>query len=163
MRSLGTYSLATKVWQAYDAAHNLSSLPVFNPVMQVCKHNLTRIKNILNVFILVHVTFLAADACLSWSLPSVTEQRICPHRFPMQYWLKNHWPDQAFFKHSSHTNCISNSVKIVAKWFLCMRTREEKNGVAKEAIVLQWVVRTASWNFKRVKAIGWCTAQWKCC
>ena len=27
----------------------------------------------------------------------------------MQYWLKNHWPDQAFFKHSPHTNSISNS------------------------------------------------------
>ena len=27
----------------------------------------------------------------------------------MQYWLKNHWPDQALFKHSLHTNCNSNS------------------------------------------------------
>jgi len=25
----------------------------------------------------------------------------------MQYWVKNHWPDQALFKHSLHTNCIS--------------------------------------------------------
>jgi len=31
--------------------------------------------------------FLAADACLSWSLPSVTEQQVSPHRLPMQYWL----------------------------------------------------------------------------
>ena len=53
--------------------------------------------------------FLAADACLSWSLPSITEQQVSPHRLPMQYWLKNHWPDQAFFKHSPHTNSISNS------------------------------------------------------
>ena len=34
--------------------------------------------------------FLAADACLSWSLPSITEQQVSPHRLPMQYWLKNH-------------------------------------------------------------------------
>ena len=64
---------------------------------------------IFNVFILVHV--LAADACLSWSLPSVTEQQVCPHRLPMKYWLKNHWPNQALFKHSLHTNCSSNSAK----------------------------------------------------
>ena len=34
--------------------------------------------------------FSAADACLSWSLPSITEQQVSPHRLPMQYWLKNH-------------------------------------------------------------------------
>ena len=53
--------------------------------------------------------FLAANARLSWSLPSITEQQVSPHRLPVQYWLKNHWPDQAFFKHSPHTNSISNS------------------------------------------------------
>ena len=61
------------------------------------------------LFICVH---LAADACLSWSFPSITEQHVCPHRLPqrwMQYWLKNHWPDQALVKNSLHTNCISNS------------------------------------------------------
>jgi len=26
--------------------------------------------------------FLAAGACLSWSLPSITEQYVCPHRLP---------------------------------------------------------------------------------
>jgi len=36
---------------------------------------------------------LAADARLSWSLPSITEQQVCPHRVPMQYWLKNRLPD----------------------------------------------------------------------
>ena len=88
-------------------------------------------------FILVHVTFLAADACLSWSLPSITEQQVCPHRLLsrcMQYWLKNHWPNQALFKHSLHTNCISNSAilcnilhfNFIAKWFVYMHTLEEK-------------------------------------
>ena len=52
---------------------------------------------------------MSADACLSWSLPSITEQQVSPHRLPMQYWLKNHRPDRAFFKHSLHTNSICNS------------------------------------------------------
>jgi len=25
------------------------------------------------------------------------------------YWLKNHWPDQALFKHYQHTNCMLRS------------------------------------------------------
>ena len=35
-----------------------------------------------------------------------------------------------------------------------MRTREEKNGVIKEAIVLQWAVRIASRAFKPGKSDG---------
>jgi len=38
---------------------------------------------------------------------AIDHRAVCPHRFPMQYWLKNHWPDQAVFKHSLYTNCIS--------------------------------------------------------
>ena len=80
-------------------------------------------------FFLFISLFLAADACSSRSLPSITEQQVSPHRLPMlelkfatiteqqvsphrlpmKYWLENHWPDQAFFKHSQHTNSISNS------------------------------------------------------
>jgi len=42
-----------------------------------------------------------------------------------------------------------------------MRTRE-KNGVVKEAIVLQWAVQIASRDFKPgKKAMGQCTARWK--
>ena len=48
----------------------------------------------------------------------------------LQYWLKNHWPDQAFFKHSPHTNCISNSVS-----------------------GSNHLVRLQTWK----KAMGWCT------
>jgi len=45
----------------------------------------------LMFFILVQVTFfLAADAYLSRSLSSITEQQVSPHRLSMQYWLKNH-------------------------------------------------------------------------
>ena len=58
--------------------------------------------------------FLAADACLSWSLPSITEQQVSLHRLPMQYWLKN----QAFFKHSPYTNSISNSTILRNKYSL---------------------------------------------
>ena len=69
--------------------------------------------------------------------------------------LKNHWPDQAFFKHSLHTNsyCISNSAILHNNYIsllsdLCACIHVKKNGVIKEAIVLQWVVRIASCDFK---------------
>ena len=54
------------------------------------------------------------------------------------------------------------SQSLLSKWFVCMHTREEKSGVAKEAIVLQWAVRTASWPFRPLKK-WWAggTAQWK--
>jgi len=29
-----------------------------------------------------YVTFLAAGTCLSWRLPSITEQQVNPHRLP---------------------------------------------------------------------------------
>ena len=68
--------------------------------------------------------FLTADACLSWSLPSITEQQVYPHRLPMQYLLKNQWPDvdQAFFKHSPHTqaNCTSNSAILRNNYILLL-------------------------------------------
>jgi len=45
-----------------------------------------------------------------------------------------------------------------------MCIREEKNGVTKEAIVLQWAVWTASWDFKPGKK-RWASAllSGKCC
>jgi len=65
---------------------------------------------IFNVFYSCSCHFFSSRCrCLSWSLPSITEQQVSPHRLPTQYWLKNHWPDQAFFKHSTDTNNISNS------------------------------------------------------
>ena len=52
-------------------------------------------------------------------------------------------------------NRISNSTILnnncfVVKWFVCMCTIFE-NGASNEAIVLQWLVWTASWDFKVVK------------
>ena len=55
---------------------------------------------------------LAADACLSWfCYLSQSNKSVLTGILSscMQHWLKNHWPDQALFKHSLHTNCISNS------------------------------------------------------
>ena len=108
--------------------------------------------------------FLAVDACLNWRLPSITEQQFSPHRLPMQYWLKN----QAFFKLSQHTNSISNSAILCNNYIslpkvICAHAYTwRKIGITKEAIVLQWAVRTALWDFKPgKKAMGWCTAQWK--
>ena len=109
--------------------YNCYSKPITGPVISKPKSYLKQwhkqyIKTVYNTLVtaLHPVTFLmffyscscqffylAADTCLSWSLPSMTEQHICPHRLRMQYWLKNQWPHQAVFKHSPHTNCISNS------------------------------------------------------
>ena len=118
---------------------------------------------IFNAFIFAHVTFF------SCSLPSITEQQVCPHRLPIQYWLKNHWPDQALFKHSLHTNCISNSAILRNNYIsllsdLCTCVHVKKNGVVKEAIVLQWAVRMASCDFKPGKK-RWAGAllSEKCC
>jgi len=43
-----------------------------------------------------------------------------------------------------------------------MRTHEDKNGVTKEAIVLQWAVQNTSWDFKPVKkrwAVALCSVE----
>ena len=107
---------------------------------------------------------------MSWSLPSITEEEVCPHRLPqrcVQYWLcsstestmdakdspclhaNNHVSNSAFL----HNNCF------IAKWFLM---HAYKFGIANEAIVLQWAVWIASCDFKQwKKTMGWCTAQWK--
>ena len=121
----------------------------------------------LMVFLFLFMSLFSADTCLSWSLPSITEQQVCPHRLLMQYW---HWPDQTFFKHSPHTNCISNSVILRNNYISllsdsCACVHVKKNGVAKEAIVLQWAVRTASWDFKPGKKKQWPGAllSGKCC
>ena len=118
-------------------------------------------------FILVHVTFLAADACLSWSLPSITEQQVSPHRLPMQYWLKNHWPDQAVFKHSLHINSISNSailrnnyISLLSDLCTCIHWKKKwhrKGSHSSSVSGSNRLVWLQTWK----KAMGWCTAQWK--
>ena len=90
-------------------------------------------------------------------LPSITEQQVSFHRLHKQYWLKNHWPDQAFFKHSPHANSISNSAVLHKNYIsllsdLCACIHVKKNGIVKEATVLQWVVRITSCDFKPGKS-----------
>ena len=110
--------------------------------------------------------FLAADACLSWSLQSITKQQVSPHRLPMEYWPKNH----RLSSNTPHTQTvflIQQSCIIIT--FLCLVIGAHaytwrKNGVIKEAIVLQWVVRIASCDFKPGKK-WWAGAllSEKCC
>ena len=139
----------------------------------------------LMLFILVHVTFLTADACLSsevchllqsskspltgflclsWSLQSIAEQQVSPHRLPMQYWLKNHWPD---FKHSPHTNSISNSailrnnyISLLSDLCACVHGKKKwrrKGSHSSSVSGSNRLVWLRTWK----KAMGWCTAQWK--
>ena len=111
--------------------------------------------------------FLAADACLSWSLPSITEQQVFPHRLPMQYWMKNHWPDEAPFKHSLHTTCISNSailcnnyISLLSDLCTCIHVKEKwhcKRSHSSSLSSSNHLVRLQTWE----KVMGWCSAQWK--
>ena len=106
---------------------------------------------------------LAADACLNWSLPPLTEQQVCP---PMQYWL-NHLPDRAVFKHSLHINCISKSATLcnytLLPSFLCMCTCEEKwhhkGSHSSSVSSSNCLVRLQTWK----KVMGWCSTLWKIC
>ena len=107
--------------------------------------------------------FLAADACLSWSLPSITEQQVSPHRLPMQYWLKNHW----LSSNTLHTNSISNSailhnnyISLLSDLCACVHVKKKwrRKGSHSSSVSgsnrLMWL---QTWK----KAMGWCTAQWK--
>ena len=102
---------------------------------------------------------------LKVTIYSITEQQVSFYRLPMQYWPKNHWPDQAFFKHSLQSNCISHSAILRNKYIslpsdlrACVHMKEKWCHKKKE-IVLQLVARTTSRDLK--PAMGWCTAQWK--
>ena len=113
-----------------------------------------------------YVTFLTADASvevchLSQSSKSVLTGLL---RRCMQYWLRNHCPricsntkstiDDKDSPISIHTNHISNSAILsnncFIEFFMCMCTGEE-NGIANEAIVLQWPVWSTTQDFKVVK------------
>ena len=108
--------------------------------------------------------FLAADACLSWSLPSIAEQQVSPHRLPMQYWLKNHWlssntphiPTVFLIQQS----CVSY-ISLLSDLWACVHGRKKwhRSAVRHSSSVsssnrLVWL---QTWK----KVIGWCTAQWK--
>ena len=114
----------------------LSSLPCFYAFCWSAIPTSCYIFNVFFLFLFMPL-FLAADTCLSWSLPCITEQQVSPQRLPMQYWLKNHWPDQAFFKHSPHANSISNSTILRNNYIsllsdLCACVHVKKNGVVRK-------------------------------
>ena len=116
---------------------------------------------IFNVFLFLFMSlFLAADACLSWSLPSTAEQQVSPHRLPMQYWLKNH-------RLSSHTNSISNSatlhnndISLLSDLCACVHVKKKwhrKGSHSSSVSGSNHLVWLQTWK----KEMGWCTAQWK--
>ena len=80
----------------------LSPLPCF---YDFCWSAIPTSCYIFNVF---HSCSCHSFSSSCWSLPSITEQHVYPHKVPIQYWLKNHWPVQVLFKQSLHTNYISN-------------------------------------------------------
>ena len=85
----------------------------------------------------------------------------------MQYWLKNYWPDQALFKHSPHTNCISNSaflrnnyISLLSDLCPCVHVKKKwrRKGIHSSSVSgSNHLVRLQTWK----KALGWCTTQWK--
>ena len=84
----------------------------------------------------------------------------------MQYCLKNHWPDQAFFKHFRHTNSISSSAILRNNYLLlsdlcaCVHVKKKwrlKGSHSSSVSTSNRLVWLRTWK----TAMGWCTAQWK--
>ena len=82
-------------------------------------------------------------------------------------WMKNQLPDQAFFKHSPHTNSISNSailrnnyISLLSDLCACVHIKKKwhrKGSHSSSVSGLNRLVRLQTCK----KAMGWCTAQWK--
>ena len=88
----------------------------------------------------------------------------------MQYWLKNHWPDQVVFKHSLHTNCISNSAILCNNYIswpsdLCACVHDKKKMASqRKPYFFSEQFKSPHETSNLVKEVmGWYTAQWKCC
>ena len=70
---------------------------------------------------------------------------------------------EAFFKHSPHTNSISNSAILRNNYIsllsdLCACVHVKKNGIVKEAIVLQWAPRVTS-NLEKSDGLVHCSVK----
>jgi len=90
-----------------------------------------------------------------------------PHRLPMQYWLKNHWPDLVLFKHSLHTNCISNSailrnnyILLLSDLCVCVLVKKKWCHKGSHSSSVSGLNRLV-WLQTCKKVMGWCTSQWK--
>ena len=142
----------------------LSSLPCF---YAFCWSAIPTSCYIFNVFYSCSCPiFLNADACLSWNFAIYYRAASLPSQASYAVLAEE---SQAFFKCSPHTNSISNSAILRSNYIsllsdLCACVHVKKNGVVKEAIVLQWAVRIASRNFKPGKK-RWASAllSEKCC
>ena len=128
---------------------------------------------IIRPFAQIYVTFYRSRWMLELKF-AITEQEVCPHRLLSRCSIGWRITDQAgrlslntvstmnakardspclhAHNHISNSTILNNNC-FVAKWFVCMRTIFE-NGIANEAIVLQWLVRTTSGDFKVVKSDG---------
>ena len=117
-------------------------------------------------FILVHVTFFSCRCMLELKFAIYYRAASLPSQASYAILAEG---SQACFKHSPHTNNISNSAILRNNYIsllsdLCACVHVKKNGVIKEAIVLQWAIRTASRDFKPGKK-RWASAllSEKCC
>ena len=134
--------------------------------------------DLLSLHLVSYVPFLAAGACLSWSLPSKTEQQSFLSR--CKYWLKNHWPGsvQALSQQwllktlhfSIHTTVflIQQSGIVIVSLLsdLCTCIQVFENGVANEAIDLRCPVWTTLWDLKEwwagaLLSVKCCCFVWK--
>jgi len=128
----------------------LSSLPCF---YAFCWSAIPTSCYILMFFILVHVTFFGSRCMLELKFAIYYRAASLPSQASYAILAEG---SQACFKHSPHTNSISNSAILRNNYIsllsdLCACVHGKKNGVVKEAIVLQWAVRIASRDFKRGK------------
>ena len=151
-------------WSCVLNCFMLSSLPYF---YAFCWSVIPTSCYIFNVFYSCSCHFFSSRCVLELKLV-IYYRAACPPSQASYAVLAGE--SQAFFKHPPLTNSIANSaiysslLKVQSsKWFVRMRTRE-KNGVVKEAIVLQRVVRIASCDFKSGKK-RWAGAllSEKCC
>ena len=138
----------------------LSSLPCF---YAFCWSAIPTSYYIFNVFYSCscHFFFLAADACLSWSLPSITEQQVSPSYAVLAE------ESQAFFKHSPHTNSISNSatlrnnyISLLSDLCACVHMKKKWRRKGSHSSSVSGSNRLV-WLQPWKKAMGWCTTQWK--
>ena len=144
----------------------LSSLPCF---YAFCWSAITTSCYIFNFFYSCSCHFfLAADACLSWSLPSITEQQVFPHRHPMQYWLKNHRLSSnspstptVFLIQQSYV-IITYYISLLSDLCACVHTKKKwrrKGSHSSSVSGSNRLVWLPTWK----KVMDWCTTQWKCC
>ena len=101
----------------------------------------------LKFFILVHVTIFSSRCMLELKFAIFYRAANLPSQASYAVLAEE---SQASFKHSPHTNSIPNSAILINNYIsllsnLCACVHMKKNGVVKEAIVLQ--------------GAGWCTAQ----